>query len=230
MINIVCLKWGTKFTPQYVNRLYYGFKRNTTLPFTFHCFTDDTKGLDADIVTHPLPRKDLEGWWYKVYFFSKEFPISGRIFFADLDTLIVGNVDHILMYHGGFAGLRDFYKVEKNPQATDFQSSVMSFNAHEHSHIWENFIKDPIGIVKSIKPHGDQTWIGRQQPKRVYWQDLYPNQFVSYKVHCLKGLPEQARIVCYHGIPSIADSITKTTRAQGRVCNPAKWVEDYWRD
>ncbi len=230
MTSVVCLKWGKKYTPEYVNRLYLAFNRNSTVPFTFHCFTDDRKGLIEGIICHDLPYKGLDGWWNKLYFFSKEFPLSGRIFFVDLDTLIVGNIDHILMYHGGFAGLRDFYKVEKNIHATNFQSSVMSFNAHEHTHIWDNFIKDPVNIVNSIKPHGDQLWIERQQPKRVYWQDLYPNQFVSYKVHCLKGLPETARIVCYHGIPSIVDSITKVTRAQGRVCNPAPWVMDHWKD
>lgn len=229
-VNVVCLKWGKKFGPEYVNRLYAGVVRNTTIPVVFHCFTDNATGLNEKIVVHPLPNKGLDGWWNKLYLFSGEIPIMGRLVFMDLDTLIVGNIDHILSQDTGFIALRDWYKAEKDPKTTILNSSLMSYESHKHTHIWTQFMKRPKEIVKQIHPAGDQEWIRQQQPDRIYWQDLFPDQLVSFKSHCLKGLPPSARIVCYHGKPSIPESITTTLKIQGRHCIPSPWVADHWKD
>lgn len=230
MINIICLKWGTKFSPEYVNRLYLGFKRNTTIPFKFHCFTDDPKGLHPEVVAQQLPKTGLTGWWNKLWLFNKDLPITGRVVYADLDTLIVRNVDDILSHDQGFAILRDLYTVEKNPKTHEAQSAFMSFEAHKYSHLWDTFYPRAKQIIAEYKNFGDQVWIYRNEKNLTFYQDLFPKQLVSYKVACLKGLPNEARIVCYHGAPSIQQSITEDITAQGRRCKPAPWVADYWRD
>ena len=43
-VNILTLKWGTKYGPEYANRLFAGVDRNLGLDFRFLCFTDDPKG------------------------------------------------------------------------------------------------------------------------------------------------------------------------------------------
>ena len=48
MINIVCLKFGTLYGPDYVNKLYAGVKQNTTVPFKFHCFTEKPEGIHPE--------------------------------------------------------------------------------------------------------------------------------------------------------------------------------------
>lgn len=229
-INIVCLKWGTKYGPEYVNRLFAGFKRHTTIPFNFHCFTEDSSGIVPGVIIHTLPFNNLEGWWNKLYLFSREIALTGRVFFVDLDTLIVGNVDQIISQDTGFVVLQDFYKAVKDINTTRIGSGLMSFEAHKHSHIWEEFMKRPQSIIAETRPYGDQNWIEVQQLDRIYWQKLFPGQIVSFKAHCSSGLPTDARIVCYHGIPSIPDSITKTTKAQGKLFQPAPWVADHWID
>ena len=35
MANIICMKWGTKYGPEYVNRLASMVKRNITIPYRF---------------------------------------------------------------------------------------------------------------------------------------------------------------------------------------------------
>lgn len=236
MIDIVCLKWGDKFGPEYVNRLYAGFKRHTTVHFDFHCFTENATNIVDGVIIHPLPHNNLTGWWNKLYLFSEEIKLSGRLFFVDLDTLITGNVDQIISYDKEFVVLRDFFKAVKDAKATNVGSGLMSFDAHKHSRVWADFIKNPARVIASVKPHGDQAWIQRQvaEKDRTYWQDLFPNQVVSFKVHCRNGLPENARIVCYHGVPSIPDSICKTTETYDgtttRTFNPAPWVGDHWKD
>ena len=39
---ILCMKWGTKYGAEYVNRLYNMVKRHLTLPFKMVCLTDRT--------------------------------------------------------------------------------------------------------------------------------------------------------------------------------------------
>ena len=236
MINIVCLKFGTLYGPDYVNKLYAGVKQNTTVPFKFHCFTEKPEGIHPDVIVHDLPH-DLPGagWWQKLYMFSAEMPIEGRIFYIDLDTLITGNLDDMLSHGTGFVVLHDFFMVRvptrRDPWGTGAEavgSGVLSWEAGKHTHLWDSFIKDPQKAVQSLHPHGDQKWIQMHQKNRLYFQDLFPDQLVSFKVHCRNGLPKNARIVCYHGKPSIPESINTTTKVQGYTIPPTKWVKDYW--
>lgn len=231
MINIVCLKWGKLYSSDYVNKLYNGFRRNTTIPFHFHCFTEDTQGIEEAVITHPLPQGGLKGWWNKLYLFSKNLPITGRIFFVDLDTLVTGNVDHLLMANTGFVVLRDFfYGIAKGVDQHSIGSGLMSYDAEHFSFIWDQFIENPQRAINSVRPHGDQRWIQDQlQGGFTYWQDLYPNHVVSFKVHCNKGLAKDARIVCYHGKPDIPTSINKHTKVPHFDIPPQPWVQDHWR-
>jgi hypothetical protein len=149
-----------------------------------------------------------------------------------LDTLITGNVDHIISYNRGFVVLRDFFTglAQGLTSNDNVQSSIVSFNAHQHTQIWESFIENPQRAVQSLHPHGDQKWIQKHQLDRLYWQDIFPNQLVSFKVHCRNGLPANARIVNYHGSPSIPESFSQVNKAQWWTIQPQKWVEDYWKD
>jgi len=68
-VNILCVKWGKKYGADYVNKLYYGVKKNTTKKFIFHCFTDDSTGLHQEINVIPL-KESWGGWWGKATLFS----------------------------------------------------------------------------------------------------------------------------------------------------------------
>lgn len=241
-VNILCLKFGNKYGPEYVNRLFYAVRRNTTVPFTFHCFTERPKGIHEDVVIHPLPHKHIDGWWHKLYMFSEDNPIEGPIFYLDLDTLVTGSLDKILKATeeaepDKLITLHDFFRIMR-PNTKDrfgwgkdaVGSGVLGWHGGSHHQIWDSFAKNPRKAIQSLHPHGDQKWIEAQEPNRIYWQDLFPNQFVSFKVHCRNGLPKNARIVCYHGKPSIPESINKVTKVQGYTIKPTKWVADYWKD
>src|SRR5262245_38260455 len=53
--NVVCLKWGTRYGPEWVNRLYGMVARNTTWTVRFVCFTDDPSGIRPEVECRPLP-------------------------------------------------------------------------------------------------------------------------------------------------------------------------------
>ena len=45
MNHVVCVKWGNKYISKYANVLNSMVKRHTTLPYQFHCLTDDPNGI-----------------------------------------------------------------------------------------------------------------------------------------------------------------------------------------
>jgi hypothetical protein len=47
--RVYTVKWGTRYGSEYVNKLYRGIKRNTTIDFDFYCCTDDASGLSDEI-------------------------------------------------------------------------------------------------------------------------------------------------------------------------------------
>lgn len=209
MLHIVCVQTGNYLGrgPEYVNTLYDMVRRNLEagLRGEFVCFTDSPFGLHKDIVTRPVP-DGLEGWWHKLWLFSPGlFPEGDRVVFLDLDTLVLGALDDIVKYDGEFAMLRDFYRDD------GFQSSVMCWRAGFGQHLWDDY-------VKAGKPThdigGDQSWIEkRTRPDAL--QDLFPDAFVSYKVHCQKYPPKGAKVIVFHGRP--------------RPHEVGGWVADVWK-
>lgn len=235
MIKIICLKWGNKYQSHYVNKLFHGIKRNTTLDFDFHCFTENQNGIEAGIKAHPLPYNQISSWWNKLFLFSNEVPFEKGdiLFYVDLDTLITRNVNNILKYEPKkITVLRDFYTgLARTVVGNDnIGSGLMSWIHGEYTFIWDEFIKDPNKAINQVKPHGDQRWIQHCIDERIYWQDVFPGEISSFKVHCNNGLPRKTKIVCYHGRPSIPESFSKRNRVWKYDILPQTWVKEHWRE
>lgn len=193
IIHICCVKWGKKYTSDYVNILFDMVLRNvsTKQKLKFYCFTDDKTGLNEAIICKPL-NCDLQGWWNKLYLFSDDlFPNGEQVFYFDLDTVIVSGLDDIFKYRGDFAILRDFYR------QNGLQSSIMSWKANKFNYIWDDYVAANYPIVE----HGDQGWIEKTVNKFDLWQNLFPGCFVSYKVHAKNDIPKGAKVIVFHGEP-----------------------------
>ena len=66
MINFVCVFYGDKYKPNYVQNLYNMVKRHLTVDHKFICFTDNTsihKLVEGDIEFRQFPLFDEQGWW-----------------------------------------------------------------------------------------------------------------------------------------------------------------------
>ena len=103
MKQVICVKWGQKYGPDYVNRLYGMVRRHVTGPLRLVCLTDDPSGLRPEIDAYPLPDLGCEhptktmGKWRKLVLWGGNIPeltgLSGPVLFVDLDTVIVANID-----------------------------------------------------------------------------------------------------------------------------------------
>jgi|TARA_R110000868_G_scaffold153038_3_gene378327 hypothetical protein len=90
MYNVICVKFGTKYSADFVNKLYNDIKRLTQSEFKFFCYTDDPSGIEPDInIILPLGKPTLKKVWNKLRLFDPAMPFKGKTFFFDLDVKIL---------------------------------------------------------------------------------------------------------------------------------------------
>ena len=220
VLNIVCLKWGSKYGPEYVNRLYWMVSRHLRQPFRFHCLTEDGRGLEPEIIQLPLDCTDgLSGWWYKLALFKQDFfDLRGQLLYLDLDIVITGNIDFLYDTPGDFLIIRNWSR------QLMWNSSVMRFEIGAYASVWERFASAAEHVMATC--NGDQEWIFQCVPEAGNWP---AHKILSYKksldskafplleklggarlglkapVHLDTPLPEQAAIIVFHGKPDPED-------------------------
>lgn len=204
-LTVACLKWGSKYSVDYVNILHSMVRRHLSVPHRFVCLTEDPTGIDCE--TLPIA-PNLPTWWGKLTLFGH--PVPGRILYLDLDTVIVAGIDAFAAYDGPFCLIKPFYRDR------GFASGVMSIAPDFGRHVWDKFALNPQAAMEFCRRNavpawnlGDQRWLELTVERADYWQDVLPGQLVSYKVHCAAGVPAGARMVCFHGKPDpheVADS------------------------
>lgn len=171
MNHVVCVKWGNKYISKYANVLNEMVKRNTTVPYQFHCITDSTAELDENINTIPLPNDPwIKTWWSKLWMFGGHFPLQGNILFFDLDVIIFDNIDRLFTYDPDkFMIIRDFNRC-RVPDWKLSNSSVMRWKAGTMNYLWDEFVSKPNIVMQNN--HGDQDWITKRAKDDInHWPD-----------------------------------------------------------
>jgi hypothetical protein len=237
--QFICVKWGSKYPAEYVNRLYRMIRKQVGGDFVLYCLTDDESDLYEDIKVLPVVDASLSGWWHKLSLFKEDFyGLSGDILYMDLDVVIVGSLDEFFMYKKGK------FLISRDLLTGAYNSSVFRFNLGSQSQIWESFIAGPDDVTRNYK--GDQDWITRM----VEQEGLWPEQWVvSFKKQCksrikhsygivgkymrkmglmtIRGeaiIPEGARIVQFHGKPDPEDVVD----GPYDIYKCAPWIRKYW--
>ena len=240
--TVISMKWGAKFGAEYVNRLYHMVKRNTTLPLTFVCFTDNAEGLDPNIEARPLPPMSLpegpERGWRKLSIFQKNSGLEGRVLFLDLDTVIVRNIDDYFTMDGDFIFIKHWKPSEKQGIG---QTSVFRFEAGTHTDLFDNFIANS-AKVKATYRH-EQAYVSdmlNKQNRLSFWPEKW---MPSFKYKCMypfplnyffePRLPADAKIIVFHGNPTPDQAMRGKTNGCVkqfiRHVKTPQWLKDNWR-
>lgn len=171
MINITVLKYGTKYSSNYVNNFFKEFKTKTTFPCKFWVQTEDPTGLDDYIGIIPIVNLDPVGRrWHKLDLFETDL-LTGKCFHFDLDMIINKNIDHYLNYESD--KLVVLYAHYKDPK------EVAKWNAHHKIYKKRN---DKDGMYNSsifCFKAGSQS--AKNIAKRHYQiEDIYAGSFCRY--------------------------------------------------
>ena len=230
MNYIICLKWGKKYSAEYVNKLYAMTQRHCKVPHQFICFTESRKDIDKEIKTINLPTINLDGWWFKPWFFSKDLPIQGTMLYFDLDVIVFRNIDKLFEYKPKqFCIIRDFNRSIR-PGFDRINSSVFRLETGMFDPIWKQFENDP--KLHMQKNRGDQDWMYKNIRNFSYWPDEW---IQSYKWE-MRGKPEMTRIngVRNFAIPGAPKILPQTSVAvfhgepHPHQCED-NWVIENWR-
>ena len=216
MIDVVTFKWkkpkgGYKlknqvdYSGEHVNVLYKSILRNTSLPFKFHCVTDDSTGLLSEINYIPLwdKCKYLGGCYNRLFVFSNKMKkiIGQRLMIIDLDCVIVGNLDNILSRQEDF--IINEYRVKNSATKQIYNGGLVMMNAGARSKVWTEF--DPQTSPQKLDPlrnnnllqGSDQAWI---QYTLGEYESTFSNAEGVYDFKQVRdNLPSNATMVFFPG-------------------------------
>lgn len=194
------LRSGGEYGPDMVARLDRQLQNTPGVnPFrTILCLTDLPLHGDS-VKTVPMQHR-WPGWWSKMEL-CRPGLWTGDMVYLDLDTVLIGDLDDIVLRTKGTIVLRDFFEL-----GDAIGSGFMRLSQEDRKAIWEEWIKRPDWWMEECRAGGDQkmmeTVIGGHAQR---WQDVLPGQIISYKAQMVrKGLtepPEGTRVVCFHGKP-----------------------------
>lgn len=192
---LTVLKSGGEYNVSHLTALRKQLNDNLTIDYNFFVLTDlSLSGNEVIPLTENLP-----GWHSKLELFKHVF--YGPVTYLDLDTIITGNIDHIINHDvDKFYGLEDFYRVKH------FASGMMQWDG-DFTYLWHR-LKKSSNIINRM--HWKQCWDQRLIAKALLdtnteWgklQDLYINQIKSWKKdRQFEKICDTCRILCFHGIP-----------------------------
>ncbi len=258
-VNVLCLKFGTYYGPEYVNRLYAGVKRNLRRPFRFVCVTDDPKGLRPEVETVPLPDdpgvigRSWPNIFVKLCVFRNGFAnLSGPTLFLDIDVCITGSLDRFFDYKPGeFCIIHNWVerrKVFMRGLPPIGNSSCFRFEAGSSGGVYDIFMAmkdDPAERERFVKGSQKFQTYAMMKTGRVNW---WPKDWVcSFKRQCVPLFPlnklfapwrpsKRAAVVAFHGQPDLPQALAGYYIKHGLpvkphlTCKPTKWILDYWHE
>ncbi len=238
------MKWGTRYGPDYVNRLYSSIKRHTNKRTIVHCFTDSSKGINKNVICKPLPKirlpetisfspwRKLSIWQFPLY------DLIGDVLFLDLDLVITGNLDRFFDFKPGkYCVIENWTQIGKNIGNT----SCFRLPVGKYSSILKKFEENPKKYLD--KYHIEQVFLSKEIKDQVFWpsdwcksfkHNLLPNW--PFRIWQPAKLPKETSIVAFTGKPDPEDVINgiwpvKKKQFYKKIYKQLKtpqWVLDNW--
>lgn len=243
MQTILCVKWATAYSSNYVNRLYHGVRRHTERPTRFVIATDDPTGLDAGIQVLPIPPIRLPesglrpGPWRKLALWSRDLDLDGDVLFLDLDVVVTGPLDDFFDYEPGkLCIIRNWTQRSEGLG----NSSVMRFAAKSAPHLVDDFEQDAIAL--SFRYVNEQTYVTRQSRLPLaFWPETWCRSFKHGLMPRFPAnlwrevpLPPDTRIAVFTGHPRPHEALAGAWPAPWykkpyKSIRPVTWLAEHWR-
>lgn len=180
MLTVLTGCWGGAYPDHYIDKFVESVKRHMDEPCDIHICTE---------AVYP-------GWWGKIPLLG----LQGPVLWIDIDCVIVGPLDDLLGTTGNIRTAKNWAQSGHG----GCQSSVMYWD--DASTIPALFDEKHVCWPPSNlngRLWGDQEFITQLRDNNQIRVDYFdPAHVVSYKYHCRQGVPEDARVVCFHGRPN----------------------------
>lgn len=241
--TVICMRWGTAYDADYVNKLHAMVRRHTERPLRFVCFTNDATGFAEGIEAMPLPEIDLPprwAWttWRKLSLWRRDLGgLSGNVLFLDLDVVVIGSIDAFF----DFQPEKTFCVVENwtQPGKGIGNTSVFRMKVGAHPEVFDALGDDPLSVMRGYA--NEQTMASRIIGDVTFWPRGW---CVSFKHEVLPrwpmnlirsaAFPQGARIVVFMGRPKPNEARDGRWPAPWhkrliKQVRPTPWIGEHWR-
>ncbi len=243
MQTVICMKWGTRYESDYVNRLHSMVMRHVERPTRLICFTDNDDGLNPNITAHPLPPITLpKKWrwlpWRKISLWQAPLAdLEGDVLFLDLDVVVTASLDPFFdVAPGKYCVIENWTQIGQNIGNT----SVYRFPVGQYTYIYERLMAEPETYLNRYR--ASQQYISGEIEEQVFW----PTEWcVSFK-HSLMPpwplnffqtprLPPSAKVVCFTGKPDPDEAMIgrwptkRWDQALYKHVRPTPWIDKHWK-
>ena len=244
MQRIICMKWGHRYGPEYVNRLYKSIIRHTTNPTKLYCFTESSRNINKNVMCMPLPKINLPETisytpWRKLSVWQYPLkPLKGDVLFLDLDLVITGNLDRFFEFNPGrYCVIENWTQIGQKIGNT----SCFRFPVGKYNSLFNKFEENPVKIWK--KYHIEQIYLSKQIKDQVFWPSDWCKSFKHnllpswpFRIWKPAKLPKETSIVAFTGKPDPDDVINgkwpiKKSQIYKKIYKQLKtpqWVLDNW--
>lgn len=184
MMQFLCIKWGNKYSPEYVNNLYGMIKRNYNMSFKLTCFTDDPEGIDPAVNVMPIPDVDPlhpKHWFGRerycwdrskilIYNSHKWLKTEGPFCYFDLDIIIQNRIDdfykmafqpHMIYSHWQEKG-QEKHRQFTTMRGTYHNSSCVMWWGDQCEKIYEDFLTHQNTVFKTFYKGTDNYYPWRE--------------------------------------------------------------------
>jgi hypothetical protein len=250
--NVICMKWGTRYGPEWVDRLYAMVIRNTSWQVRFVCFTDDASGIRPEVECQPLPRVEFDAekigkYWPKLGMMQKGLGgLEGLTLFLDLDLVIIDSIDDFFTHPGRFCIVREW----KDPHLGYGNSSIVRFVIGSEANVLDRFYATPADVIVREYASKEQNFLTKAVDEVTFWP---PEWCPAFPLACLPRnrvrrffatpeKPKGGKILVFFGSITPQSALKGEHEARKRVgtgfawrptrrrFKPAHWIADYWRE
>ncbi len=242
MQTVICMKWGTRYGADFVNRLHAAILRNTLRPTQLVCLTDDPTGINPNIRCEPIPEINLPDDlvvtpWRKLVLWKDSIAgLSGDVLFLDLDLVITGNLDQMFDFQPGrFCVIENWTQPGKGIGNT----SCFRWPVGKHSHIFDNLTTQRDRILSSYRI--EQVYLSREVDDMVFWPRLWCASFKHtllprWPLNFFKApeLPRDTKIVAFTGKPDQDEAaigkwpVSAAWKKLYKHVRPTAWITEHW--
>ena len=209
MQQIICMKWGLRYSAAYVNRLYSSILKFTDRKTQLICFTDNKVGINKNIICKPIPKINLPKHmetspWKKLSIWQSPLePLFGDVLFLDLDLVVTGNLDRFFDYKKNqFCVIENWTQIGLGIGNT----SCFRFPVGKFNNIFDDFNKNPELYFKKYRI--EQVYISKNINSQFFWpkdwcQSFKHNLLPKWPMRIWKPakLSSKTSIVAFTGKP-----------------------------
>jgi hypothetical protein len=250
-LTCICLKYGSLYGPEYVNRLLAGLRRNSVHDVNLWCMTDDRRGIDPSVGVLPLSEEPFaarmeaalatapkRGRLKKISLFRPGLIPGhrGPILVLDLDVAITGPIDPLFDHAPGKVCMRREWRGSSRAPSIG-HGSVERFDPVLHPYLYEFMAQDPEAAV-AFGGGSEQTYTSKSAVQAGDFEPFPDDWIVSFKYDCRPPrplnlllqprLPKDAKVVCFHGRPKMEDAVAGYRAGPFHSTRACTWLRNAW--